>query len=491
MISSSRLFQLVKSLSSSEKRYFRRYALRHKPKGQNLYLQLFIAVDQQAVYDEKALKMQFQGTSFGKSLSFPKSHLYDELLKSLQRFHHERSLSNHFRSDLDKIELLYDRGFPDQGLRILNKSLKRALQHENSLAVLQFLRWKRRITMRMQAPDFAEEIKAISLAEERWENGLALEQKAVRLHDTLYAQVQAVRRRALLPENVERASQKQQLEALLAAPDLTFAARIAIHSAQAHFFHIAGDFEGVHAAYGAAVRAWEKAPLQIESAPARFVRTFCAWLNSKALIRDYSELIHQIQRIRQQQDFAPAEMALLFQNTYNLELFYYLNAGRHQEATALLPDISKGLAQFDDYLSPSVKLSFFYNATLACWLHAQPGSALRWLNNILHFPKGEVRKDIRDFAPLLEKVLHYELSNIGVLESWFRSFKYRRGSEKAGNTLEEALLNLIKGLLMTPEPSSHVRMHMEFISFLEDLSEQPGTSKLGLQELKQWAASRR
>lgn len=464
--------------------------MRHK-KGPNLYLRLFTTIEAQENYDEARLKRQFEGSSFGKSLAFPKSHLYDQVLRSLQGFHYEKSHSSRFRSELEKIELLIDRGFPDQALRILDKGLERALKYENALVVLQFLRWKRRIVGRIQGSEFVVKLAEVSEMEEKWELALQNEQLAIRLHDQLYAQIQEVRRRAVKQDSDDRREIEKRLESLLDGRLLPFSAKIATHTALAYHKHLAGDFAGVHAAYESAVRTWDAHPHQIENRPKRYVQTFSNWLSSKALTKDYSNLLSEIQRIRKQENLGLTGRARVFQNTYNLELFYYLNAGRYSDAISLIPHIAHGLDEFDAQLSPSPKLSFFYNVALVYWLAKQPGKALKWVIRILHFPKGEVRKDIRDFAPLFEKVLHFELSNIGQLESWFRSMKYRKGTEQEVGTLEKMLLRLIKGLLMTPEPDSHARLYREFIRDIDAFAEEPGVAKLGLQELKQWAEGRK
>ena len=53
---SEELFQLIKSLSKQEKRYFKLYASRHVIGEKNKYVQLFDAIDKQAAYNEEKIK---------------------------------------------------------------------------------------------------------------------------------------------------------------------------------------------------------------------------------------------------------------------------------------------------------------------------------------------------------------------------------------------------------------------------------------------------
>ncbi len=50
---SNQLFQLIKSLNKSEKRYFNLYASRHTIGEKNNYVILFEAIDKQIEYDEE------------------------------------------------------------------------------------------------------------------------------------------------------------------------------------------------------------------------------------------------------------------------------------------------------------------------------------------------------------------------------------------------------------------------------------------------------
>ena len=59
MIASEDLHKLIKSLSQSEKRFFKIYASRHVIGEQNNYVQLFDAIANQKNYNEKAIKEKF------------------------------------------------------------------------------------------------------------------------------------------------------------------------------------------------------------------------------------------------------------------------------------------------------------------------------------------------------------------------------------------------------------------------------------------------
>lgn len=510
---SDRLHQLIQSLSPAERRYFSKFSRRHKKEGANLYLDLFNAIYAQEIYDEEKIKAHFADTSFARNFSFPKSHLYDQILRALQQYHYERSLSSTFRSEIEKIELLYVRGFYDHAHRILKKSLERALRFELPLQVLDLIRWKRRITVRTAGEGLSDDLKLLSDLETHWMNALMSEREAVHWHDCIYARLQEYRLQTFkeFPEEVNEAY--IALQSILTSPNIPFMGRILAFTGIAHFHHLNEQLTEVHATYLAASNEWKQQPWQIQPNQERYLQTTGALLNSKVLIKDYQGLFQEIQLLRTRTDLDPSSMAGVFRITTNLELFYYLNTDQAAKAVGISDRVRTGLETHHAYLSPNAHLGLCHNLAIACWMSKSYSQALQWVTSIQQFPETEVRKDIQAYAPLLEKILHFELGNIELLESWFRSYAYRKrkGEAKEGpgkkvggkelgrgeklgkaeenpeSDLEGLLLILIRDLLSTADPSANRQSREVFLNGLEKWMQQPGVPKLGLVELNKWA----
>ena len=77
------LFELVQSMTMSEKRYFKIYSSKHVIGQSNDYVLLFDFIDKSIYYEEDELLRQ----SFVKNLSAEKNYLYNLVLKSLNAFH--------------------------------------------------------------------------------------------------------------------------------------------------------------------------------------------------------------------------------------------------------------------------------------------------------------------------------------------------------------------------------------------------------------------
>ena len=104
---SDQLFQLIKSLNKSEKRYFNLYASRHTLGEKNNYVILFDAIDKQNEYDEASILKQFKKEAFINKFSITKARLYDVILDSLTAFHSASSIDAQLKRDLHCAEILY------------------------------------------------------------------------------------------------------------------------------------------------------------------------------------------------------------------------------------------------------------------------------------------------------------------------------------------------------------------------------------------------
>src|SRR5688572_15097042 len=101
------LFSLVKSLSKTEKRYFRIFA---GMSGRDVnYLQLFDVIERQEQYDEEAVRAKFKGEKFVNQLHVAKIYLTELIMKALRNYHAGSSIEFTILDLLKDAELLFNR----------------------------------------------------------------------------------------------------------------------------------------------------------------------------------------------------------------------------------------------------------------------------------------------------------------------------------------------------------------------------------------------
>ena len=101
------LFFLIKSLSKSEKRYFK-VSIPHTENAE--YLQLFDAIDRQKTFDEEAIKSQFMDKAFVNQLTTIKNYLKNKIFQSLRSFHSKLSVNTELLDIIRNVEILYHKG---------------------------------------------------------------------------------------------------------------------------------------------------------------------------------------------------------------------------------------------------------------------------------------------------------------------------------------------------------------------------------------------
>jgi len=120
------LFQLVQSLTPSEKRYFSLYASRHTIGSQNNSLLMFKKLEALKKYNEKEFLEENKKEGFVKHYGFNKHFLYKLILQSLHSFHGEKTMEAKLREQLHYIDILSEKGLFQQVRSLIKVTKKKA-----------------------------------------------------------------------------------------------------------------------------------------------------------------------------------------------------------------------------------------------------------------------------------------------------------------------------------------------------------------------------
>jgi len=128
-LSSDPVFQLVKSLTRSEKRHFRLFTKRQGTNEGLKFLQLFDVLDRLSDYEEERILEQMPEL---KKVQLPnlKANLYKQLLSSLRLYHANQNLDIQLLEQLGHARVLYNKGLYRQCLKLLDKVKTAAKQAE-------------------------------------------------------------------------------------------------------------------------------------------------------------------------------------------------------------------------------------------------------------------------------------------------------------------------------------------------------------------------
>ena len=142
MAASDHLYQLIHTMTATEKAYFKKFAYKHGRNDNKLYLKLFDSMDRQSVYNEEKLIAKYKKQGLSKSFSSAKHYLNNLVLSSLVDYNKNKSIHAQLHQNLEEIDVLYKKGLFEQGLKIVRKAQKLAGKHEKFHIILELIRWE-------------------------------------------------------------------------------------------------------------------------------------------------------------------------------------------------------------------------------------------------------------------------------------------------------------------------------------------------------------
>lgn len=129
MANSDSLYLLIKSLTKSEKRYFKAFSGRHKNNTEaNNSVILFDAYEKLNIYDEKKLNESLNGTVVFENLKLNRFYLHRQIMKSLELFHAHMDTDVVLQSTIHQIKILFKKSLNHQALLVLKKAKKIATE---------------------------------------------------------------------------------------------------------------------------------------------------------------------------------------------------------------------------------------------------------------------------------------------------------------------------------------------------------------------------
>jgi hypothetical protein len=149
------LFDLIHSLTKSEKRSFKLYVNKSGDVGGAKYMKIFDIMEKLKDYDEDLILKKLSGMT-KPQFSNQKAHLYGLVLASLRVNSLKQDIDIHLREQLDYIRVLYKKGLYDQSLRLLTRAKNITGDYRKDLFQIAILDYEKQIRSQ-QVFDLEEE----------------------------------------------------------------------------------------------------------------------------------------------------------------------------------------------------------------------------------------------------------------------------------------------------------------------------------------------
>ncbi|MBI3511472.1 MAG: hypothetical protein HY064_12480 [Bacteroidetes bacterium] len=440
MRSSTDLFDLVRALRKSEKRYFKLNARFHS--GEKSYLKLFDAIEKQRQYDEPALLRKFSGERFTANFSVAKKYLFDQLIKSLLSYGSYKDTDSDHSELIEIYKILEYKGLSTLALRYLDKA-KIAASADEGFLKLYYVLTKEYIALAYSSSD-ASMGRIDELIGKRKKVLMQIENYSS-VADILYRQRNFLRKRRYCRTKKEKDELRKIVSPLFKKKEklmLSVTARGLFNTAICEYYNATGSPLKAIRHSGNYLQLNKKySPDRIEIQTINELSTHLLLCLRNRFFRNYKEHLedfyHKMVNLKNTNRFV-----LMYEKWLLFEIGYHNSTGDFEKGKQLLLREKNNFNHFERWMTKQGKMSLYYALAYNSFGMGEYKSALKWLNGILNDNSTMIEEF--GFARILSILIYYDLGNTGLLESSVRStYRFLLSRERLYKS-EKLILDFIR-----------------------------------------------
>lgn len=402
MKKSDDLFQLIKSLTRNERRYFRLFS--QLQKGDKEYINLFDSLDRLDEYNEKIFKEKNRDKEFIKNLAWRKHHLYNLILKSLESYH--ESIDTEVYALLHRNEILYEKGLYKQCKKTLQKAKAIAQKYEMYHIIFEILNWEDMISIKLYDIDRQGKVIEESKHNIKLLSNLTdyknILQEIYNVHHVIGV-FRKQEEQKPLAHILTSKLWKNESEAL------TFKAKR--HFYYSHFLYafMKGDYEGGYVYTKKCVDSFFTQPEQISHNSHFYITAVNAFLYCCTNLKKHDEMIVYIHRLNETKKLFTkrSDRAAAVLLSYH-ELGYYMSTGKLAKGLEAAKRIEREILEYDDILNPLEKFSLYINLAFLYFMAEKYKETIQWLYKIISAGALKARNDMESMVRLFYIIAQYE-----------------------------------------------------------------------------------
>jgi len=443
------LFDLVKSLSKSEKRQFKLYVGRLGVNEDAKFMTLFATMEKLKKYDETDILKN--GAIKKSQLSNLKAHLYKQILISLRLNPSHQNVRIQIREQLDFATILYHKGLYNQSLKILDRAKAQAFQNEEKNIAYEIIELEKVIesqyitrSISNRADELtieAKEVSSLNVVTSKLSNlslqlyGIFLKKGYVK-NDEEY-QVITNYFKARMP--------KYQLE------QLGFREKLWLYKAYLWYSFLIQDFRSCYKYALKWVELFYAHPEMIQLNPVFFLRGKQYLLEALFYIRDVDRFKDTLQKLDNviAKDSFPRNKnidSLLFLHRYSHKINLHFMQGTFEEGFPLVAEVLDGIKSHKGTIDEHHVMVFYYKIACLYFGAGENKKCIEYLDKIIGNKSLQMREDLLCFSRILHLVAHYEAGEDYHLERLIKStYKFLIKMEDLYQVQKE-MIKFLRGL---------------------------------------------
>ena len=400
------LFDLINSMTMSEKRFFKIFSQRHVIGEKNQYSLLFDAIESSHNITNETLTEK----EFVKNLSAEKNYLYRLILKSLNAYYFEFSCKMKVQNLIISAEILAYKGLDEQALKLLQKAEKLAEKAELFANLLTIKQTQFEILSKLtkyneaakSIHDFTHTMKQV--------NYLADTQlKATQFYE-LRKQKGGIRSTKDL-EDLNSFLKDENPNVIDSIKSKLFSISFKISH-----LHANRDFENELIYIKEIIIIYEQNPFLIEYSEKGYISSLYNLANTYRNLKDYKNALIIIDKLDELKNHklilsSKSLSSYIFYLSNNLRLFIYIIKQQYNKALEQINQISNEYSAHESNISKPVVYEHLMLIIRVYMEFEEYKTALKYTNVIINDTSFKIRNDILTYVRLLNLIIHFELKN--------------------------------------------------------------------------------
>lgn len=446
---SAKLYNLIKSMKPSEKRYFKLWVQANKGGTNPKFLQLFTQIERQNQHNEELIEKAAKYLTKGQ-LSNLKASLYIKILTSLKYYNITSSPDMQTRELVDYAQLLFDRSLYQQCDSLLNKAFGMAQKTGNLELQLMILKWKKNVISQTVGRGNMERantiIEQVKIVNNRINNINTFTNLQLQLN-SIYLKTGYVRNEAdhkyisdIFYANLPEINEEE----------LSLAEKSSLFSLYIDFYFFTQDFKSGYDYAKKWVNLFSNKAL-IYANLETYIKALNSLMIAQARINAYDEFMESKRILRKLRSLPAIEInenisLKLFKYTYVHKFNGLFMIGDFSHGVRLMEKIKPRIDEYIIRLDSHSRLIMYYKIACLYVGDSNYGEALGWLNRIISAEQSLIREDIHGFSRILSLICHYELGHTDILDYHVRSTYRFLLNRKNLQQYHKYILNFLKHL---------------------------------------------
>ncbi|GAB5399091.1 MAG: hypothetical protein Aureis2KO_06760 [Aureisphaera sp.] len=443
------LFDLVKSLSKSEKRQFKLYVGRLGVNEDAKFMQLFQILEKQSAYNETQILKG--GTITKNQLSNIKAHLYKQILVSLRLNPSHQNVRIQLREQLDFATILYHKGLYNQSLKILDRAKSSALQNEEKNIAYEIIELEKVIESQYITRSISNRADELTVEAKDISRLNVIASKLSNLSLQLYG--------IFLKKGYVKNDEEYQIITnyfhdrmpKLEDEKLGFRERLWLNKAYLWYSFLIQDFKSCYKYALKWTDLFHEQPGMITLNPVFYLRGMQYLLEALFYIKDigrFKEALEKMEGTVALGTFPKSENieSLIFLHIYSHKINLHFMEGRFEEGLPLVKEVLAGIEEHKETIDEHHIMILYYKIGCLYFGAGRNRMCIEYLQKIIENKSLQMREDLLCFSRILNLVAHYEAGDDYHLERLIKStYKFLIKMEDLYQVQKE-MIRFLKGL---------------------------------------------